>query len=229
MQNSPLSDDDCKVFQVHGAWYCYVPITKVSSTYLRRALPGTQFNIHTWQWYVDNRPGPNKDDMHYLVVLRDPVERWVSGVLEYWCRAYPDHDWSPTEPQHWLFEQIEFDVHTRPQVDFLHAVVKEKCTWLWMNHAVETNSWFLHNNVSLYVIPDDDRNQGHSRPQIYFGPDGQRSEKFEPGYTASTPSALIQSTVRQVLRDNPQYIEKIKKYYQADYDLIQSVEFYNPD
>lgn len=227
MQSSPLSDDDCNVFKVQDSWYCYIPITKVSSTYLRRALPGRQFNIHTWQWYNDQNAVPSQEDMNYLVVLRDPVERWVSGVLEFWCRAYPDHNWSPEQSQDWLFDQIEFDIHTRPQVDFLHAVNKQRCTWLWMNNAVESNPWFSHNKVNLASVVDDDRNQGNSRPLIYFGPNRERSEEFKPGYVASTPSALIQSTVKHVLKTNPQYVEKIKKYYQADYDLIESVKFYS--
>lgn len=227
MQNSPLSDDDCRVFKIQESWYCYIPITKVSSTYLRRALPGGQFNIHTWQWYNSTDPVPAKQHMNYLVVLRDPVQRWASGVLEFWCRARPDHDWSPDQSQDWLFDQIEFDVHTRPQVDFLTLIDKQRCTWLWMDHAVESNAWFSHNNIALLPVVDDERNQGHSRPLIYFGPNGQRSETPQPGWVSSTPSSLIQSTVRHVLNTRPEYVEKIKKYYQADYELIQSVKFYS--
>ena len=222
MQNSPLSDDDCNVFEVAGSWYCYIPITKVSSTYLRRALPGRQFNIHTWQWYASNDPVPDKDSMNYLVVLRDPVARWASGVLEFWCRAYPDHTWLPDANYDWLFDQIEFDVHTRPQVDFLHPVAQERCTWLWMDHATETNPWFVQNNVALRSVPPEDRNQGVSRPLIYFGPEGQRSEQAHPGWVASTPSAQIQSTIKHLLDSNPANIERIRQYYQADYDLIES-------
>jgi len=222
MQNSPLSDDDCNVFEANGNWYCYIPITKVSSTYLRRALPGRQFNIHTWQWYASDDSVPAPHDMNYLVALRDPVARWASGILEFWCRAYPNHTWLPDADYTWLFDQVEFDVHTRPQVDFLHSVDQTRCTWLWMDRAIETNPWFAQNNVALRSVLPEDRNQGVSRPLIYFGPDGQRSEQAQSGWVASTPSAQIQNTIKYLLDSDPANVERIRQYYQADCNLIES-------
>lgn len=226
IKSSPLSDDDCNVFAVDNRWYCYIPITKVSSTFLRRALPGQQFNIHTWQWHTATDPVPNKLNMNYLVVLRDPVARWASGVLEFWCRANSQHDWQPEANYDWLFDQVEFDVHTRPQADFLHSVDHDRCTWLWMTDNIESHAWFKHNQVALRSVPPEDRNQGVSRPQIWFGPDGQRSEQPQPGWASSVPSVRIQNTVRQLLQSNPNRVAQIQRYYQADYDLINSVQFY---
>ena len=128
----------------------------------------------------------------------------------------------PDDNYDWLFDQIEFDVHTRPQVDFLHYVDQARCTWLWMDHATETNPWFSQNSVTLRSVPPEDRNQGASRPLIYFGPEGQRSEQAQPGWVASTPSAQIQSTINHLLDSNPANVERIQQYYQADYNLIQS-------
>jgi len=226
MKLSPLSDDDCNVFAVTNTWYCYIPITKVSSTFLRRALPGRQFNIHSWQWHNSNDPVPAKEQINYLVALRDPVARWASGILEFWCRAYSEHEWLPNQNYDWLFNQVEFDVHTRPQVEFLHPVDHDRCTWLWMNSQIENHSWFKDCGVQLRSVPLEDRNQGVSRPLIYFGPNGERSIQYQSGWTASVPSARIQSTLKYLLESDQGRVEQIKKYYQADYDLIQSVKFY---
>jgi len=226
MKPSPLSDDDCRLFRLGQTWYGYVPITKVSSTYLRRALPAQEFNVHTWQWCNSSDPVPSPDQIHWLAVLRDPVARWASGVLEFWCRAHTDHQWEPDQCQNWLLEQIEFDIHTRPQVDFLHCIDPDRTTWLWMDSAVEHNSWFADNNIDLNPVTAEDRNQGWHRPQIYFGPQGQRSETPVPGWPGSVPAQQIQAAVKYTLDHNPQARDLIKNYYQADYDLINSVTFY---
>ena len=91
-----------------------------------------------------------------------------------------------------------------------------------MDSTIETNPWFAQHNVALRPIPPEDRNQGVSRPLIYFGPEGQRSEQAQPGWVASTPSAQIQSTIKHLLDSNPANVEQIRQYYQADYDLIKS-------
>ena len=224
MQKQPVSGDDCKVFQIDNAWYCYVPIMKVSSTYLRRALPGERFNIDTWQWYFNPQAtAPGRNNMNFLVALRDPVQRWISGVVEFWCRAYPDLAWQPEDNYNWLFDQVEFDIHTQPQVDFLSHVIRDRCSWLWTGDAIEINTWFNQHDIKLNPVTESDRNLGSSRPLIYFGPNKERSYEPLPGYIPSVPSALIQSTVRQLLNSNPRYVERIKDYYHDDYNLIESV------
>jgi hypothetical protein len=227
MQNPPVVNDDCVVFQSNSSWYCYVPITKVSSTYLRRALPGRQFHLQNWNW-TDSAvkdPVPDRNNMNYLVMLRDPVQRWISGVLEFWCRAHSNYSWQPEESYDWLFAQVEFDIHTRPQSDFLQDINKDKCTWLWMDDAVETNPWFQQANVLLNPVPEQEKNRGDSRPLIYFGPNQERSYQWQPGYTSSVPSAQIQITVAGLLESDPARVERIKQYYQADYDLIELAQF----
>lgn len=227
MKQSPLSDDDCVIFDVGSVQHCYIPITKVSSTFLRRAIPGQRFNIHTWQWYdPSSDPVPDVDQLRYLVMLRDPVERWISGIVEFWCRAYPDRAWNPRECQDWLFDTVEFDVHTRPQVEFLHAVDQQRCTWLWMDNAVEYNAWFRDHNIGLKSVDKKLRNQVNDHHLIYFGPNGERSRKPVAGWPTSVPDHQIKSAVEYTLAHHPNAVNKLKDYYRQDYDLIQSVSFY---
>lgn len=226
MTNLPVSPDDCRLFSVNQKWHCYVPITKVSSTFLRTALPGDPFDIHQWRWYQTSIAGPDLAEVQYLVVLRDPVQRWISGVVEFWSRAYPDRTWSLQDNHDWLFDQIEFDVHTLPQHKFLDVIDKTQTTWLWTPAAgIETNPWFADHNIVLADVADEDRNLGNSRPQIWFDGDERLSEPRE-GAVASIPSATIQATVTQLLAQSADRVARIREYYRADYDLIESVEFY---
>lgn len=219
--NSPLSDDDCNIFTAVNQLYCYVPITKVASSFLRQALPGRQFNIHQWCWYDQVGPAPNEKSLKYLVVLRDPVQRWISGAVEFWCRYFPPRDWLGNIDD--VFETIEFDVHTRPQIDFLHAVDYNRTTWLWMDAAVEHHPWFVENNVNLRSVPITNRNLGNSRPIIYQDSGGNRSDTWMQHSMASTPSALIQQCLTDRLAQDTKSVERIKRYYCKDYDLIASI------
>ena len=224
MNNSPLSADDCKIFSAKSQLYCYVPITKVASTYLFRALPAQSFDIHNWCWIQNSELPPHPSQVRYLVVLRDPLERWISGAVEFWCRARPDRDWNLITEDSDIFDQIEFDVHTRPQIDFLHCIDRTQTTWLYMNHSVENHPWFAANNVKLRDVDNQDRNWGNARPQIYFFED-QRLYAPIPGAVASTPSAIIQKNLRRVIDTSARCRDKIVKYYQQDFELIQSVDF----
>lgn len=226
MTNHPLPPEDCKMFMAKNQWFCYVPITKVSSTFLRRGLPGENFDIHTWQWYEQQSAGPDRNEVQFLVLLRDPVQRWVSGIVEHWSRAYPDRDWSVDDDYDWLFRQVEFDIHTLPQHRFVDIVDHARTTWLWTPPAgTETHPWFEDYHVTLASVEDEDRNLGASRPQIWFL-DNQRLAEPAEGAVASVPSATIQATVNQLLQYRPDRVARIREYYRADYDLIESVEFY---
>lgn len=227
MNQSPLSPDDCVVFQSRQQWYCYVPITKVSSTFLRRAIPGRQFNIHEWQWYHNSQdPVPSRDHMNYLVMLRDPIARWVSGLVEFWCRARPDRPWQPDQTQDWLLDTIEFDIHTQPQMDFLHAVDLDRCTWLWMDHAVENHIWFGDHDIVLNAVDPELRNRVNDHSLIYFGPDGQRSRQPVLGWPSSVPDHQIKAAIEYTLQHNPHAATLVQQYYAADYELIHRVNFY---
>jgi len=222
--SNPLSDDDCKIFTVGSQQYCYIPITKVASTFLRRALPSRSFNIHTWNWFDTQGELPNPDTLRYLVVLRDPLQRWISGAVEFWSRAQPTGDWNTLNEHDILFQQIEFDVHTQPQCDFLQNIDPTRTTWLWCDNNIENHPWFKLNGIQLNPIAEQDRNWGNSRPQIYFH-NNQRFNQETPGAVASTPSAVIQRNLTGVLNSSALCQERIRAFYQQDYDLIDSVEF----
>lgn len=226
MKNSPLSADDCRLFEAHDQWFCYVPITKVYSTYLRRALPAAEFDIHSWQWHKISGSVPDRNSVQYLVALRDPVERWVSGIVEHWCRAQPDRDWSMTDNYDWLFDQIEFDVHTLPQIQFLDLVPMDRCVWLWAPATgIQCHTWWHDHDVDLRPVLDADRNLGNARPQIWFD-HGSRLAHPIPGAVPSVPSWQIQHTVRWLLDQDSSRVARVRDHYRDDYTIINSVKFY---
>jgi hypothetical protein len=99
---------------VHPVGWCYtnrrsvyLPIPKNASTTVRQALGWRQ----TTEWV--NRPCP----LPGFVVVRDPIDRYFSGVAEYAKRSNQDYDR--------LLDRVEaggwpvFDEHTMRQSDFI--------------------------------------------------------------------------------------------------------------
>jgi len=64
-------------------------------------------DLDTWEDYeIDN----------YIIFLRDPITRWISGFIEYLA---PRYDIFCQKQKHINFDRIEFDEHTTPQYKFL--------------------------------------------------------------------------------------------------------------
>lgn len=60
-----------------GTHYSYIPIGKVASTFMGEFLPNLKWVNRPWNYNdVDQHRIPKT----YMVVLRDPVERWCSGM-----------------------------------------------------------------------------------------------------------------------------------------------------
>lgn len=79
----------------------------------------------TWDEY------PNFINKKFIVVIRNPVERWVSGAYEYLSRnlEMSFRDWNPY--------QIIFDPHTIPQIDH------------WINIPVNLIEWYIMEDFSM--------------------------------------------------------------------------------
>lgn len=206
MRDSPLAADACKMFCANSIWYCFVTIPKVASTYLKKALPGDNFNIWDWKWSAVIHEVPARKDVRYVVMMRDPVDRWITGVIEYWYKILPVDQWT-IDHFNDMIEQIEFDNHTRPQSDFLPVIDHERTTWLWMTPQVENNPWFFDHQIKLSPVPRMEKNIGSDR----FNNRGDDS---------------VKSWIKQLLADQNN-LGKIQSFYRADYDLMKSVEFYN--
>lgn len=219
----PLSPDDCRIFQTQYVTYCYVPITKVASTYLRRALPAQEFDIYNWCWYRDQGPLPSKEDLNYVVVLRDPVDRWISGVTEFWSRAYPAIDWDDPRAVIEQLGVIEFDVHTQPQIDFLSHVDFARTVWLRCDQSIDR--WFEEHGIKLRPVADQDSNPGHTRVPVYFDDQGQRISDPTLAVCHSVDSSVVQQAARLAL-NNVDLYQRVKQHYKCDYDLVNSVGFY---
>jgi hypothetical protein len=178
----------------------YVNIPKNASSW-------TKPNLLDWGWefYNYRTDGLNKPA---LVVLRDPVDRWLSGIAEYFTLYHPGlrTDEITLGFLDLVFDRITFDDHTDLQVKFIEGLDTEQCTFFWCDHAYkEKFSKFLNT---------------HNMTNRYFKYADQHVSKNSP--VRSNWKTLFGNHL-----ENSKYLAQVKDYFKQDYELIEKVTFYD--
>lgn len=184
----------------------YVSIPKNASTFLRGKLDESGFqtgNYHDMERYS----GPT------LAVVRDPLERWVAGMTEYLYLSRRWHQYADSSKDRSLlhaliFDTVNFDPHTQKQVAFLHGLDTNDIT------AILYDKKTFGSTVSRYFeqrwnLP----NNWYASVHIYSRSEDPEKLKFS-------------QELETVLMNNEVFINRIKKYYKEDYDLLEKLDFY---
>jgi hypothetical protein len=132
-------------------------------------------------------------------MLRDPIDRWCSGITQYLYNS--KQDLSADE----IFDKITFDDHTDLQTYFLQGVDLDKTTFMLVNDNLKANlnNWIYNRayrtNVDIAIqynaSGDDDR---WTTKEYYV----------------------------KLLEQNPDLVLKLQQHFELDYKLIGSVKFY---
>lgn len=193
----------------HDSELMYIPIEKNVTK-----VVGSMFRKQGFQ--ENNFYEIEKYNASAVVILRDPVDRWVSGLIEYLLLVYMDtkqslnnitrHNLTPDK----VFEQISFDAHTFPQSWFLQGL-NARCDYIWFDENKKSQ---LIDTVSKYLVE-----HGH----------GTQMDLGEYAYTLDLVSAQKQQLTKMYkdfLAQDSTLLQKIKNFYAQDYKLINSVKFY---
>ena len=192
----------------------YIPIPKCGSTWINNVL------LQTLNWQVGNiytDPGlgnPGGLGLNFnrnLIVLRDPIERWLSGIAEYLYR-YHDRTFKDNLNKQTLdliFDRVAFDDHTEKQVYFCHGLHRYRTLFFWCDSSLSDlfSNFLIGNGVDIDIsrIP----------PANVTIQDPVKSD--------------IKEKFRDVIENNKTYKDKLIDYFKADFDLINSVNFYPLD
>jgi hypothetical protein len=177
----------------------YVNIPKNASSW-------TKPNLKDWGWEFYNYHADNLYDKHALVVLRDPVDRWLSGIAEYMYLYHRNIDVAHLSKPFFdlVFEKVSFDDHTDLQILFIEGL--KNCTFLLCNENYKLNfSNFLKDN-------------GFNNS--YQNYENQHVTAFDSG------RKKFKDIFKLAMDNNKSYQQKIKWHFQKDYELINSVKFY---
>jgi hypothetical protein len=181
--------------------YIYIP---------KNATSWTKPNLLDWKWENYNY---HKDNFYHktaIIVLRDPVDRWVSGIAEYlylYHRNLKPGSHLPIGILDLIFDKVSFDDHTERQIYFIEGIdpnksVFFKCDFDYrrkFSHYLYTQN--MPNNYSTYDFQ-------HVSSEY---PERQEWKKF----------------IRHQL-ENSKYLFQIQQYFKLDYELINQVQFYDP-
>lgn len=178
-------------------------IPKNASTYLTNLLLAND-----WEYYnLNSSPRP----VQAMVVLRDPVDRWVSGYATYAAsfilgNGYgSDHfreDYNDLT-ERMIFDQIIFDDHTTEQVKFIEQIHDIPTIYFKLNSNLISNlESFLNDQLSI----DDSIKSNNSKDNY--------------------DTHMISEFMAQRLKQDPMLRAKIIEKYQLDYELIRTAEYY---
>jgi len=175
----------------------YVHIPKNASKIIMAAI-----NDYTDMVFEDKNPVDvqlEDPDARFMVVLRNPLERWYSGILQYLISIdYLEGVKNPKVLQV-LCDGLDFDIHTQLQIDKVDGLDIERCIF------------FNADDMSFNQKVID-----------FFRTDLDYVVKL-PEKTYSNVEHL--NYIRDYIKLNPEILEKIKKYYQPDFMLFDTVNF----
>lgn len=180
--------------------YVYIP---------KNASSWTKPNLKDWGWefynYHEDLQIKNKKA---IVVLRDPLERWISGIAEYlYLHHYDTNVWEINNHMiNLIFDRVVFDDHTERQINFLHGLDRGNCVFFKCDENYRKNfSDFLNEN---------------NMPNEYYKYD------FQHVSANSRIRNEFKNLFQQQIEKHSKYREAIEWYFKKDYDLYFNVEFY---
>ena len=174
----------------------------------KNATSWTKPNLKDWGWEFYNYHTDNLYHKHALVVLRDPVDRWLSGIAEYMF-LYHNH----LDPLQFsdaffdlVFDRVAFDDHTEQQVLFLDGINLDNCT---------------------FFLCDSNYRQWFSQ---FLSSHGMTNRYFKYNYQHVTENSIERFKFKQIfkkaLEEKPKYLKQVTQYFSKDHNLINLIKFY---
>jgi hypothetical protein len=179
--------------------YVYIP---------KNASSWTKPNLKSWGWEFYNYHTDNLYHKHALVVLRDPVERWLSGIAEYLYLKHRNLDIAHISNSflNLVFDRVAFDDHTERQILFLQNLNFSNCTFFRCDHDYRKNFSAFLNDQSM--------------PNEYSTCEFQHVTENDP------IRSNFKHFFHNIVENNSKYLERLKRYFANDYKLIESTKFY---
>ena len=179
--------------------YMYVYIPKNASSW-------TKPNLKDWGWEFYNYHTDNLNK-HALIVLRDPVERWISGIAEYLYLYHRDFITSDLNKavRELIFDKIAFDDHTERQLYFIEGLDPERCIFFKFGQEYRAQFSEFLNSINM---PNKYSNYNYQ----HVSNDSPERKQFKEFFKREM--------------ENSKYLNKVEDYFREDMRFIETVKFY---
>lgn len=203
--------------------YFYVNISKNNSSFTKKVLEKLGWAFDTLEDYSGTPQQPTN-----IVVLRDPMSRWISGITEYMFLYHIDildtfglysaeHGFQRLLAQplamSMIFDRVTFDDHTEKQCAFLFGIDLDDVVWFDAQDSyTEKLSEFLSSigySVDLSDLP----------------PENADSD-FESKYNFHSKRKAMKTFITEYMDTYPVYRDMVQKHFACDYHLMDCVKFY---
>lgn len=201
----------------HVSGLVYVHIPKNASCWIKYHL--TQARSLNYNYYDQ---GFDAEKNMALVVLRDPVERWISAMGQILVGNSPNYhlhvdnvDWNK------ITSEIFRNNHTQPQHEFFANIPHDRIVWFRCDDSLKENfnNFLKQYNFDLeFLSEENDVNN-------IFNVTKKVPEKIINNFKTPKQQQIVDK-ILLVLNQHPEYVERIKNLYQQDYEFFNSVPYY---
>ena len=181
--------------------WVYVRINRCGSTWLTNYLKLNGF--------ASGNPRELKNH-HKLIVLREPLERLISGICSINGLA-PKFAMQPRKTLNYLIT----DPHTKPQVEFLQDINLSNCTFIKYSPIWTENFFdFLNRKNTTMTVASED---------AWFNKPGVEQENE---FTYIDDNIKARFSLLQLIKDDQFLNKTVADYLEKDYKLYNSLEWY---
>lgn len=192
-------------------WHSWLSRPDVDWAYIRINRTGSSWltDYLTINGFENNNPRTLRNQ-HKLVVLREPLERFISGIC-----MYDDLVKKFISQPRQVLIRYENDPHIRPQVDFLKDVDVDNCTFIKYSPTWVTN-------IAQFLTEHDTNMHSFPNTEWYNKP------KFED----ASETTLIDQNIKNrfilsnLYHEDPFMHKLINQYLEKDYKLYSKVKWY---
>lgn len=197
----------------------HINISKNASSYMADILPR-----QGWTACCYGRDTCSYTDVEkMLVILRDPVDRWISGVSQYLVtkilnyhgfNTYLDEH-EPANHENKYLSATAFLIAYSPLVErFIFDKLDLLDDHVWPQHEFFEN--ILPRVPRQYVVMDQNFNKNLAALGIVDFADADRNDSDE-----DEDKAILKSFFKERLENNPGLMNRVRRTYQRDYKLIE--------
>jgi len=187
-------------------WFCKnkkifaIDISKNASSSGKQFFKNNNFAPSNFN---DKNVNPEK----FIAILRDPIERWISGLAEYIAGDYGNLKFKNVSDcffnnellETLIFDQIVFDGHTLPQIAYLQGLDIRKIDFYYFDNDV-------FDKISYYNQLDN------------------INLKYSNSKTKNEDKIYIHNYLASQLKDSEK-MKKIQRMYYCDYQLFDEIKF----
>jgi len=190
---------ECMTSNNTNLMYVYIP---------KNASSWTKPNLKDLGWEFYNYHLDNLYHKHSVIVLRDPIDRWLSGIAEYFCLYNSDFDFTRSSQDflNLIFDRVAFDDHTDKQILFLQNLNLDNATFFMCDNNYK-------HKFSKFLVSKGYQNN-------YF--------KYKNQYVTANDSKknAIRNFFAEIVEQNLYYKNKLEEYFCEDYILINDSHLY---